>query len=100
MSIETKAHEPKAHEPAETSTASKDIAKLIFVVPVATGAAVVVFGSLFLAVASPASGSFIFGAVASTVVGVLVGGFVVTTAFLVASVVTPWFNRMPDVLVK
>lgn len=96
MRAETKAPEPAV----EKSTASEDIAKLIFVVPVATGAAMVVFGSLFLAVASPASGSFIFSAVASTIVGVLVGGFIVTAAFLVTSVITPWFDRMPNPLVK
>ena len=95
MSTETAAHEPDV---STERTVPEEIARLVFVVPVATGAAVMLLGALFLAVASPAPGSLAFGAVANTMVGMVVGGFVVTTAFVVASFVTPWFDRMPDPL--
>jgi hypothetical protein len=29
-------------------------------------------------------------------VGMVVGGFVVTAAFVITSFVTPWFDRVPD----
>jgi len=93
MSTETAAHKTDV---STACTALKDTAKLVFVVPVATGAAMMVLGTLFLVIASPASGSLTFGAVASTMVGMVVGGFVVTAAFVITSFVTPWFDRVPD----
>jgi len=64
----------------------------ILTVPVLTGIAVMVFGSLFIITASPEPGSLTFGAVASTMVGVLVGGFVCVSAFIVAPILAPLFG--------
>lgn len=64
-------------------------------VPVITGVAVMLFGSLFIIAASPAPGSLAFGAVASTMVGVLVVGFASAVALFVGSVVAPWLAETP-----
>lgn len=54
------------------------------------------FGSLFINVASLAPGGLAFGAVASTMVGVLIVGFASAVALFVGSVVDPWLGETQE----
>jgi len=87
---------PRTEVSTETSIVPKEIARLIPVVPVMTCVAVVFVGSLFILGASPAPGSIVFGAVAVTMVGVAVGGFIVAVAILVASFVQPSSEQLSE----
>lgn len=85
MSTETSAPRTETEVGTELSIVPKEISDIVLVVPVLTGAFLVLGGSLFLLLASPAPGSIVFGAVAVTMVGAVVGGFVVSVALFAAS---------------
>ncbi|MDZ7688821.1 MAG: hypothetical protein U5J64_08905 [Halobacteriales archaeon] len=87
MSTETSAHRTEVG--TETSIVPEDISNLIPIVPVLTCVLVVFGGSLFILGASPAPGSIAFGAVAVTMAGVAVGGFIAVTVMLAAPFVAP-----------
>jgi len=91
MSTQTSAPEAEA-EIDTKNMVPEGMAKIALVVPILTGAVVVLAGSLFLLVASPVPGTIAFNAVATTMTGVLVGGTVAVAAYLVASVVAPLFR--------
>ena len=95
MSAETETAPTGTETKTERKTFVEDT-DTILTVPVLTGIAVMMFGSLFIVTTSPEPGSLTFGAVASTMIGVVVGGFVCISAFLVASILAPFFGGTPE----
>lgn len=93
MSAESENVGPSTEVQKETSPEEND---LLFAVPVIAGVGVMLFGSLFINVASLAPGGLAFGAVASTMVGVLIVGFASAVALFVGSVVDPWLGETQE----